>query len=88
VKAGCVGWIFLGGQEEDTRVFDYKKDGITNPPAIPGNLGHRSEYSDDDGGYLRLRASTYYRKPYPILGKPGAKTSAAPTAGSTPSRPQ
>jgi hypothetical protein len=80
IKSGCAGWVFLGGQDPDTRVYDNKKDGITNPPAIPGNLGHKSEYADDDGGYLRLRAAAYYKKPLPILGKPSAKTTEAPVA--------
>jgi hypothetical protein len=83
IKAGCVGWIFLGGQDQDTRCYDYKKDGITNPPAIPGNLGHKSEYPDDDGGYLRLRGGAYYRKPAPILSKPAGKPTEAPTAAPT-----
>jgi hypothetical protein len=74
VKAGCVGWMFNEGQDADTRVFDFKKDGITNPPAIPGNQGQKSEYPDDDGGYLRLRAGAYYKKPYFIFGKSAAKT--------------
>jgi hypothetical protein len=73
VKAGCIGWMFHEGQEADTRVYDYKKDGITNPPAIAGNLGHRSEYPDDDGGYMRLRAGAYYKKPLPIMGKAAGK---------------
>ncbi len=72
VKAGCVGWMFHGGQEASTRVYDYKKDGITNPPPIAGNLGHKSEYPDDDGGYLRLRGGNYYRKPFPIPGRGAA----------------
>jgi hypothetical protein len=72
VKAGCVGWMFHGGQEPSTRVYDYKKDGVTNPPPIPGNLGNKSEYPDDDGGYMRLRGGNYYKKPFPILGKAAA----------------
>ena len=84
IKAGCVGWIFLGGQDPDTRVYDFKNDGITNPPAIPGNLGHKSEYADDDGGYLRLRGAAYYRKPAPILAKGAAKTTEAPTPAAAP----
>lgn len=83
IKAGCIGWVFLGGQDDDTRVYDFRKDGITNPPAIPGNLGNKSEYPDDDGGYLRLRGAAYYKKPTPIVAKTaGAKTppAEAPTA--------
>jgi hypothetical protein len=72
VKAGCAGWMFHGGQEPSTRVYDQKKDGVTNPAPIPGNLGNKSEYPDDDGGYLRLRGGNYYKSPFPILGKPVA----------------
>jgi hypothetical protein len=86
IKSGCIGWVFLGGQDPSTRVYDYKKDGITNPPAIPGNLGNKSEYADDDGGYLRLRGGAYYRKPAPILGKAaaGAKPPPAEPAATAP----
>jgi len=72
VRSGCVGWMLQGGQGDSTRVYDFKKDGITNPPAILGNAGHKSEYADDDGGYMRLRGGAYYKKPFPIL-KGGAK---------------
>lgn len=78
-RAGCIGWVFLGGQEESTRVYDYRKDGVTNPPPVAGNHGIKSEYSDDDGGYLRLRGSSYYRSPFP-LGAKGAPKPAARTA--------
>ncbi len=69
VRAGCAGWMLQGGQGPSTRVYDAKRDGITNPPAIPGNLGKKSEYADDDGGYMRLRGAAYYKKPFPIRGK-------------------
>lgn len=91
--AGCVGFVFSPGQEMQTHVYDHKKDGITNPPAIPGNLGNKSEFTDDDGGYMRLRAGAYYKQPFKILGPAGppatntassatnnAKTSAIPPA--------
>jgi hypothetical protein len=84
VKAGCIGWMFHGGQGDDTHVYDYKKDGITNPSPIPGNLGHPSEYADDDGGYIRLRAASYYKKPFPIM----AKQSAKPADPSEPTPPK
>jgi len=91
VKAGCAGWLFLGGHETSTSVCDTNKDGITNPPAIPGNLGHKPEYADDDGGYLRLRGGNYYKKPYPILakstGKPAEPAGGPPvTSSSAPPR--
>ncbi|HLY11366.1 MAG TPA: hypothetical protein VKW04_18835, partial [Planctomycetota bacterium] len=40
--AGCAGWMVHGGQGDSTQVYDARKDGITNPPAIPGNAGHKS----------------------------------------------
>jgi hypothetical protein len=67
--------MFEGGQGPSTKVYDSRKDGITNPAPIPGNLGHKSEFADDDGGYMRLRAGAYYKKPFPILGKSAAKPS-------------
>lgn len=39
---------------------DEMQDGITNPSPIDGNDA-RAQYADDDGGYLRLRASKYYK---------------------------
>jgi hypothetical protein len=71
--AGCIGWLFQGGQGDSTASWDARKDGITNPDAIPGNLGKKSEYPDDDGGYIRLRVGEYYKNPYPLLGKPAPK---------------
>ncbi len=59
-KAGFVGLLFGGGAIECTVHKDNAKDGVTNPPAIPGNRGERSAFPDDDGGYLRLRAGKYY----------------------------
>lgn len=67
-QAGCCGWIFFGANNDSAHCYDAKKDGITNPDPILGNLGHKSEFADDDGGYLRLRAAAYYKDPYPILG--------------------
>jgi hypothetical protein len=72
-KAGCIGWLFQAGQGDSTNAWDAKKDGVTNPDPIPGNLGKKSEYPDDDGGYIRLRVGEYYKNPYPILGKAPAK---------------
>jgi hypothetical protein len=61
-----------------TASWDARKDGITNPDPIPGNLGKKSEYPDDDGGYIRLRVGEYYKNPYPILGKPAPKPPSPP----------
>ena len=67
--AGCCMWIFsLGGA--GASVDDNKKDGVTNPSPHAGNRGLKSEYADDDGGYLRLRSAEYFKNPVPIQGKP------------------
>lgn len=76
-NAGCLGFVFSPGQGMQSHVYDDKKDGITNPPAIAGNLGNKSEYSDDDGGYMRLRAGSYYKQPYKIMG-PAVETASGP----------
>jgi hypothetical protein len=70
--AGCCMWIFsLGG--DGANVTDERKDGITNPTPHAGNKGKRSEWPDDDGGYLRLKGSVYFKHPVPIQAKPGVR---------------
>ncbi len=70
---GYVGLLFGGGAAGCTDVRDAKKDGITNPPAVAGNKAARSQFADDDGGYLRLRAANYYaKKPLPLPGRAAA----------------
>jgi hypothetical protein len=58
-NAGIVGIMFGAGDQNSTHNTDFQNDGITNPPAIDGNISV-SSYSDDDGGYLRLNAQAYY----------------------------
>jgi len=77
VQAGCAGFIFQGGQGFSTACWDAKKDGITNPSPVSGNLGKPSEYADDDGGYIRLRVANYYKQPFPILGKIASASASA-----------
>ncbi|MBI3831280.1 MAG: hypothetical protein HY291_17310 [Planctomycetes bacterium] len=78
-NAGCLGFVFSPGQGVQTHPYDEKKDGITNPPAITGNLGNKAEYADDDGGYMRLRAGSYYKQPYKIMGPATAAETPAAT---------
>lgn len=73
VSIGCYGFVFSPGQGHQTHCYDQRKDGITNPDPITGNLGHMAKYADDDGGYLRERAGMYYKDPYPILAERVAK---------------
>jgi hypothetical protein len=58
-RAGFVGLLFGGGTVQCTVHRDNAKDGVTNPTPVPGNRGERSDFPDDDGGYLRLRAGAY-----------------------------
>lgn len=58
--AGVIGLIFGAGADHCTRSSDWSGDGTTNPAAINGN-NEVSVFSDDDGGYLRLRVGNYYR---------------------------
>jgi len=68
--AGFIGLLFGGGTTECTVHKDSAKDGITNPAPIPGNKGEKSDFADDDGGYLRLRAGAYYQSgPHKLLDK-------------------
>lgn len=57
---GFIGLLFGGGATNCTDVRDTKGDGITNPAAISGNHDETALYSDDDGGYMRLRGGNYY----------------------------
>lgn len=78
--AGVIGYCFGQGAGGCTRPDDHKGDGITNPPPIPGNRGLKSEYPDDDGGFLRLAAINYYKQgPLPIRPQ-AAKPAAAPAS--------
>jgi hypothetical protein len=67
VNAGCVGWIFSRGGD-GARVWDGQKDGITNPEPASWSKGHKAEYADDDGGYMRLRGEAYFKQPCAVKG--------------------
>jgi hypothetical protein len=86
---GYIGLLFGGGAGGCTDVRDSKKDGVTNPPRVAGNKGERSQFADDDGGYLRLRGANYYaKKPVPLRGRPAAPIAKGPTdKGSTAKTP-
>jgi hypothetical protein len=66
-EAGVVAFLFGRGTDGVTCACDAANDGVTNPAPIDGNT--RSSYSaDDDGGYFRVRAKNYYKKPLRIPG--------------------
>jgi hypothetical protein len=59
VKAGVVGALFGRGADGPTCACDAAGDGITNPAPINGNDG-TSLGPDDDGGYFKQEAASYY----------------------------
>jgi hypothetical protein len=67
VKAGFVAFLFGRGADGPTCACDAAGDGVTNPAPINGNAG-LSYSADDDGGYFRVRAKVYYKKPLKIPG--------------------
>ncbi len=58
--SGVIAILFGAGASGCTMYDDEMGDGVTNPPPINGN-DREAQYADDDGGYLRLSASAYYR---------------------------
>jgi hypothetical protein len=66
-SAGIIGVLF-GPGNGGTTFADWMKDGITNPAPISTYEcsfcnNHRSQYADDDGGYLRIFVGQYMRHP-------------------------
>ena len=68
MKAGFVAFLFGGGADGTTCACDAAHDGVTNPAPIDGNT-RRSYSADDDGGYFRKQARSYYK--VGALGIPG-----------------
>jgi hypothetical protein len=60
VAAGFAGFLFGGGATGTTCACDADKDGVTNPPPIDGNT-RQSLSADDDGGYFKAQARSYYK---------------------------
>jgi hypothetical protein len=73
-RAGVVMTLFGSGSVDGTHVTDLREDGVTNPGPVSSFQCDRcnkrqSEYSDDDGGYLRITVGQYYKNgPYPLPG--------------------
>jgi hypothetical protein len=73
-RAGVVMTLFGAGSAEGTDVSDARKDGVTNPAPVSSFQCDRcnkqkSEYADDDGGYLRITVGQYYKNGvYPLPG--------------------
>ena len=60
VAAGFVGFLFGRGADGATCACDAAKDGVTDPAPIDGN-SRPSLSADDDGGYFKAQARSYYR---------------------------
>lgn len=60
-RAGVVALLFGSGQPSGTCACDAGHDGITDPAPIDGNT-RLSLSADDDGGYFRAQAASYYRE--------------------------
>jgi hypothetical protein len=59
VRAGVIAFLFGGGADGTTCACDAAGDGITDPAPIGANT-RLSLSADDDGGYFRERAASYY----------------------------
>ena len=81
-NAGVIALIFGRGADGATCACDAASDGVTDPPAINGNL-MTSISADDDGGFFRARAASYYLAgPIPLPGAlPVSTPTPAPTTG-------
>lgn len=85
-NAGLMGILFGAGDGQTTSYDDAHGDGVTNPAPINGN-NLTSAYADDDGGYLRLQAITYYNQGALALPGGGTVPPTATTAPATPTAP-
>jgi hypothetical protein len=88
IQTGIVGVMFAPGNSGSTSYTDTIKDGVTNPASFCTTDGissgqicnnHTSTVADDDGGFIRMSAQTYYQHPVPLSG-----TGTPPTSTPTP----
>lgn len=72
-NVGIVGLLFGSGDNNNTTPYDSNGDGVFNAAPFCTTDGtsegevcntNQSQYPDDDGGYLRMRAGEYYQDPY------------------------
>jgi len=60
IRAGVIAFLFGRGADGNTCACDAAHDGVTNPAPINGNRVH-SYSADDDGGFFRKQAKSYYK---------------------------
>ena len=91
IDNGVIGVIFGAGNAGNTTYNDSTGDGITNAPSFCTTDGissgqicntHVSTYADDDGGYIRLSAQSYYTNPIVLSG--GSPSTNTPTSTPAP----
>lgn len=79
--AGVVAMLFGAGQDDQTRYFDARNDGVTNPAPIDNRAYNHTDHlndrpalnADDDGGFLRAGIGAYYANgPLPLVDRPPA----------------
>ncbi len=98
-QSGIIGLLFGTGNGGGTNSFDHNGDGTTNPASLCTSDGlssgqicnsHMSTVADDDGGYIRQQAQTYYAAgAYALSGAAPAPTVSAtstPVPGVTPTK--
>jgi len=87
IQNGIVGAIFASGNAGNTTYTDADNDGLVNPPSFCTSDGtssgqicnnHVATVADDDGGFVRMSAQTYYQSPVALSG-----TTASPTPTAT-----
>jgi hypothetical protein len=75
VDDGIIGLLFGAGNGGSTVHTDDKGDGVTNPASFCTSDGMSSgqvcntrvsSYDDDDGGFIRISAASYYQSPIPL----------------------
>jgi len=79
--AGVVAFLFGAGQDDQTKYFDARNDGVTNPDPIDNRAFNHTDHlndlpalnADDDGGFLRHGIGAYYANgPLPLANRPAA----------------
>jgi hypothetical protein len=86
INAGVVAFLFGRGADGATCACDANADGTTNPAPINGNT-LTSLNADDDGGFFRQKAQTYYTTGAMSLAGGAPAATATATRSSTPAGP-
>jgi hypothetical protein len=89
IAANIIGAVFAPGNAGSTSYTDADNDGVTNPASFCTTSGlssgqvcnnHTSTVSDDDGGFVRMSAQSYYQNPVALQNGGGGTSTLTPTA--------